>query len=202
MRNIITTFLFILFGCSFAWANPFMNKIDKSNTLIRYNDGDGNEYLLDLNSPKPIIETNNYGTLLSDFMRGNQSGTMIRYTNLDGEIYETNDGTNYLPTTSSNHKLGSNQGFRINEDKSISDRIIISPNPANQMTKLSMQASEANIRIKLNTVDGSFISELYNGFHPGGQFDLQIDTSKFTSGVYYLTVQYGADIRVVQLRVD
>jgi len=67
----------------------------------------------------------------------------------------------------------------------------IFPNPATNQTEVSFVANESgNVKVSLYFLDGSKLSEIYNGNVNNGLFQVLINTSKYYAGTYLCQIEY------------
>jgi hypothetical protein len=67
------------------------------------------------------------------------------------------------------------------------------PNPFNPSTKISWQSSVASYQtIKVYDVLGNEVATLVDEFKPAGNFEVEFDASKLTSGMYLYKLQSGS----------
>jgi hypothetical protein len=201
MRKTITGLLMLfLYAGAAAQENPFMNIVNsEGKVLINYTDHHGNYYKIDLDSPQPIVEATDYGTPLAQMMSPNRTEANMTYTRHDGTVLTTSDGVNWYREGGSapQMKPSTEEWKDINKDM-----IVVRPNPSNTSTSIDFYAPEGQLIVKMNSVDGILISELYRAQHNGGGISIPVETSRFGPGYYFITIQTAQGMRFTRLKVE
>jgi hypothetical protein len=65
------------------------------------------------------------------------------------------------------------------------------PNPANGSTIIEFQTTGGNIQIKLYDAVGNELKTLIEGTYSAGSYQIEVDTHKLASGMYYYTLRQG-----------
>ena len=66
------------------------------------------------------------------------------------------------------------------------------PNPFNPTTTISYSISNAeHVMIEVYDIRGRLIDKIISGFQPVGNYSVKWDASKFTSGVYIISMEAG-----------
>ena len=74
------------------------------------------------------------------------------------------------------------------------------PNPFNPTTKIKYFVPQgSNVRINLYNILGSQINTLYDGFATAGDYELTLDASKLSSGVYFVRFSSGEYQKAIKI---
>ena len=74
------------------------------------------------------------------------------------------------------------------------------PNPFNPTTKIKYFVPQgSNVRINLYNILGSQINSLYDGFATAGDYELTLDASKLSSGVYFVRFSSGEYQKAIKI---
>ncbi len=87
-------------------------------------------------------------------------------------------------------------------EPTIYTNILLSPNPANSTTTLSLDLEKAgNLQITLTNITGQEVLQLYNSFADIGAFTKVFSVADLPSGTYFIRMQLGDNTKYEKLIV-
>ena len=114
------------------------------------------------------------------------NSSYVRSLNGDGDPYW------FSRTSELAVRLGFSETTAINEVAKLDLNMVVAPNPANDYTNVSYELKEAKkVSYKLYDVNGRTIVSEEFGSQASGVYKLNINTSSYDAGVYYLIMTVG-----------
>lgn len=189
----------LLFNVNYDYPRPvelssFVSSISGNNVLLNWTTSS---------------ETNNSGFEIQRRNTENTDWKVLSF--VPGKIYSSeNTIYNYtdrdLDAGSYNYRLkqidlnGNFEYFNLTETVVIGnpDDFFVSlnyPNPFNPVTKINYSLpSASDLKISLFDSQGKLVKVLNDGYSSSGYFEISIDASDLTSGLYYCNFEYGNNI--------